>query len=150
MHITTCNRHLAMLRDFQTSPAAWTVPGCRRTEILLIPCLARASDAASAVSHMSRMWSLCVPGQTKLLQCFAELQLKLSINPSHFLDPLTCADTEYADTEFAFQTRRLKFLKRPLEDSGELQMVHFQLRPHNPGYFGFYMNHEFWFKVQTK
>lgn len=51
--------------------------------------------------------------------------------------------SKYVDTEFAFQTQRLKFLKQPLEDSGELQMVHFQLQPHNPGHFVFYMNYEF-------
>lgn len=80
-----------MLRDLQTSPAELTVSGCRTIEILLIPYLARASDADSAVSHMSQTWSLCVPCRTSLLQWLAELQLKLLINLPHFLDPLTCA-----------------------------------------------------------
>lgn len=91
--------------------------------------------------HTSQMWWLCVPGQTSLLQWLAELQLKLFINLSHFLDPLTC--TLVRDTEFAFQAQGLKFLKQPLEASGELQMVHLQLRPHNLGYFASYMNYEF-------
>lgn len=32
---------------------------------------------------------------------------------------------------YAVQTQRLKFLKKPLEDSEELQMTHFQLWPHS-------------------
>lgn len=52
-----------MLRDFQASSAKQTVSGCRIIEIPLIPLLARDSDAASGVSHVSQTWSSHVSGQ---------------------------------------------------------------------------------------
>lgn len=81
-----------MLRDLQTSPAELTVSGCRTIEILLIPYLARASDADSAVSHVTGVVTLCpISDQSFAVTCRAAAEAPHK--PPTFLGPTDLCST---------------------------------------------------------